>query len=479
MDDVIGRKEEKALLKKIELSGEPELLAVYGRRRIGKTYLIRNGFSKGLAFEFSGTHNATLNQELENFSVALTNASGGLQLAKPASWIHAFQMLIQYLTPLINKKRKVIFFDEFPWINTPRSGFLPAFENFWNSWASKKENLVVVICGSAASWMIKKVINNRGGLHNRVTRRIRLLPFTVAETAEYLKARKVKLDKYQILQLYMAIGGIPQYLKEIEPGHSAAQVIDKLCFTKDGLLNDEFKNLYYSLFDSAENHMDIIRALAHKGKGLTRTEIIEACKFTSGGYTTQLLDELKESGFITAYVPLGKTSKDSIYKLTDEYSLFYIKFMENSRAIGQGTWQMFSNGTSWKSWCGIAYESICMKHIDQIKDAIGIKNIYSEVSIWRYQPKTDDEQGAQIDMLIDRADKCINLCEIKFATDSFEITRTYSKELDNKVKVFQAQTKTKKLLFMTMITTYGLKNEKSYPGLIQRQITMDVLFNTP
>jgi AAA+ ATPase superfamily predicted ATPase len=478
MEDVIGRTEEKELIKRIESSGEPELLAVYGRRRIGKTFLIRNGFSRGLAFEFSGTHNAALSQELESFSLALTNASGGIQLARPNGWIQAFQMLIQYLTPLIKKERKVIFFDEFPWINSPRSGFLPAFENFWNSWASKEKNLVVVICGSAASWMIKKVINNRGGLHNRVTRRIRLLPFTVAETSEYLKARKVKLDKYQILQIYMAMGGIPQYLKEIEPGYSAAQVIDKLCFTKDGLLNDEFKNLYYSLFDSAENHIDIIRALAQKGKGLTRSEIIETCKLTSGGYTTQLLDELKESGFITPYIPFGKTSKDSIYKLTDEYSLFYIKFIENSRARGQGTWLMFSTGASWKSWSGIAYESICMKHIDQIKNAIGIKNVYSEVSVWRHQPKSANEQGAQIDVLIDRADRCINICEMKFASDIFEVTKAYAKELDNKLKIFQAQTKTKKSLFITLVTTYGVKNIDNYPGLIQQQITMDVLFES-
>jgi uncharacterized protein len=478
MENVIGRTEEKAHIKRIENSREPELLAVYGRRRIGKTFLIRNGFSHGLAFEFSGTHNATLHQELESFSLALTNASGGIQLATPASWIQAFQMLIQYLTPVVKKERQIVFFDEFPWINTPRSGFLPAFENFWNSWASKEKNLVVVICGSAASWMIKKVINNRGGLHNRVTRRIRLLPFTVAETAEYLKARKIKLDKYQILQIYMAMGGIPQYLKEIEPGDSSAQAIDKICFTKDGLLHDEFKNLYYSLFDSAENHIDIIRALAHKGKGLTRNEIIEICKLTSGGYTTQLLNELTESGFITPYIPFGKTSKDSIYKLTDEYSLFYIKFIENSRARGQGTWLMFSTGTSWKSWSGIAYESICMKHIDQIKDAIGIKNVYSEVSVWRYQPKSANEQGTQIDMLIDRADRCINICEMKFASDTFELTKSYSRELDNKLKIFQAQTKTKKSLFMTIVTTYGVKNIESYPGLIQQQITMDVLFES-
>ncbi|MEO6632994.1 MAG: ATP-binding protein, partial [Mucilaginibacter sp.] len=269
-----------------------------------------------------------------------------------------------------------------------------------------------------------------------------------------------------------------QYLKEIEPGHSAAQVIDKLCFTKDGLLNDEFKNLYYSLFDSAENHIEIIRALAQKGKGLTRTEIIETCKLTSGGYTTQLLDELKESGFITPYIPFGKTSKDSIYKLTDEYSLFYIRFMENTRAIGPGTWQMFSTNASWKSWSGIAFESICMKHIDQIKNAIGIKNVYSEVSAWRHQPKAGNEQGTQIDILINRADKCINICEIKFASDAFEVTKSYAKELDSKLKIFQAQTKTKKALFITMVTTYGIKNQNSYPGLIQNEIAMDVLFDS-
>lgn len=477
MEHLIGRKEEKALIHKIEHSGDAELVAVYGRRRVGKTFLIRNGFKRELTFEFSGIHHATLDQQLESFSIALTRATGGMPLAKPASWIQAFQLLIQYLSPLTKKDRRIIFFDEFPWINTSRSGFLPAFENFWNSWASTEKNLVVVICGSAASWMIKRVINNRGGLHNRVTRRIRLLPFTVGETAEYLRTRKVKLDKYQILQVYMAMGGIPQYLKEIEPGESAAQIIDKLCFTKDGLLNDEFKNLYHSLFDSAENHIDIIRALAKKGKGLSRGEIITISKLTSGGYVTQLLEELTESGFITPYVPFGKTSKDTIYKLTDEYSRFYIKFIEGSKSLGAGTWLNFSNGISWKSWSGNAFESICMKHIPQIKKALELENIHTEVSVWRHQPKTKEDQGAQIDLLIDRNDMCINLCEIKFSTTSFELTKAYEKELKTKLAVFQEQTQTKKSLFLTMITTYGVKNIKSYPGLVQKEVNMDVLFD--
>lgn len=476
MEQIVGRTQERSFLQKIEKSGEAELIAVFGRRRVGKTYLIRNGFSKGLSFEFSGIHHATLNQQLENFSLALTHTVGGLPVAKPASWLKAFEMLKQLLDPLVAKKRTIVFFDEFPWIDTPRSGFLSAFENFWNSWASQKKNLIVIICGSAASWMIKKVINNRGGLHNRVTRRIRLLPFTIGETSAYLRQRKIKLDQYQLLQLYMVMGGIPQYLKEIEPGDSAAQTIDRLCFTKDGLLIDEFKNLYHSLFDSAQNHIDIVRSLAKKGKGMTRTELIDVCNLTSGGYATQLLNELVESGFISSYVPFGKASKDALFKLTDEYSLFYLKFIEGSKAMGPGTWLRFITGNSWKSWSGNAFESICMKHVAQIKKAIGIQDVYAEVSVWRYQPKNKTEKGAQIDLLIDRNDSCINVCEIKFSAYPFEISKAYATELGSKLSVFQEETKTRKTLFLTMLTTYGLKNSRSHPGLVQKELTMDALF---
>lgn len=475
MEIIIGREVEKELLLKIEQSGEPELVAVYGRRRVGKTFLILNAFEKQLAFEFSGIHNATLDQQLENFIEALSNASGSLPLGKPTSWIQAFKLLTNYLTPIITKQRKIVFFDEFPWINTPRSGFMQAFENFWNVWASRQKNLVVVICGSAASWMIQKVINNRGGLHNRVTRRIRLLPFTIGETEAFLKSRKINLDKYQILQLYMVMGGIPQYLKEIEKGESAIQTIDRICFTKDGLLYDEFKNLYHSLFDDAGHHIDVIRTLARKGKGLTRGEIIETCKLTSGGGTTQLLDELSESGFITPYIPFDRTAKDSIYKLTDEYSLFYVKFLESNKLKGPGEWIKFSTGSSWKSWSGIAFESVCMKHERQLKKALGIENVHTETSIWRYRPQKD-EQGTQIDLLIDRKDLCINICEMKFSVSDFEITKSYAKELESKLKIFRDNTQTRKTLFLTMVTTHGVKNTRNYVGLIQNEITMEALF---
>jgi len=474
MEKVVGRNIEKALLQEIVESGDAELIAVYGRRRVGKTFLIRNSFEKQLLFEFSGIHNASLDQQLKNFGQALSKAAK-LSLAEPGTWMQAFDMLTDYLTPLIKRQRKVIFFDEFPWIHTPRSGFLQAFENFWNTWASRQKNLVVVICGSAAAWMIQKVINNRGGLHNRVTRRIRLLPFTIGETATFLKERAINLDPYQVLQLYMVMGGIPHYLKEVRIGVSAIGAIDRICFTKDGLLYSEFKNLFHSLFDQAEDHIKVIKALARKGAGLNRNEIIDICKLKSGGGTTQLLEELTESGFITSYIPFDRTAKDNIYKLSDEYSHFYLKFIEGSKFHGRGTWVRFSTGSSWKSWSGFAFESVCMKHILQLKKALGIEGVHTEASMWRYRPQKG-EQGAQIDLLIDRQDLCINICEMKFSINEYEVTKSYAKELETKLKVFRSQTATKKTLFLTMITTHGVRNLQSYPGLIQSEITMDKLF---
>lgn len=475
MEHVIGRDEEKIILQKALLSDEAELVAIYGRRRVGKTFLIRNVYEKQIIFEFSGVHNATLSDQLANFAQALTRSMKSLPVETPVDWGRAFSMLESYVAPLIKKQKRVLFFDEFPWIQTPRSGFMQSFENFWNMWASRQKNLVVVICGSAASWMIQKVINNRGGLHNRVTKRIRLLPFTLSETEAYLNSRKVKLDQYQLLQLYMAMGGVPLYLKEVNIGESTAQVLDRTCFKMSGLLHNEFKTLFHSLFKDAVLHMNVIRALAAKPKGLTRNEIIEVCSLTSGGGATQLLEELSESGLITPYVPFEKTSRDSIYKLTDEYSLFYIKFIENSKSRGSGTWLRLSESTSWKSWSGLAFESICLKHNQQIKNAIGIADVYTEVSPWRYSAKKK-EDGTQIDLLFDRKDNCINLCEIKFSLSEFVIDKKYAASLEQKEKIFRQRTKTRKTLFLTLITTYGARKNDNYVNLIQKEITMEALF---
>lgn len=477
MEKLIGRIPEKRMLETALSSTEAELIAIYGRRRVGKTFLIKSVCKDRLLFEFSGVHEASLASQLQNFSFALQAASGdALPVAVPPNWITAFYTLQKFLVGKLGSRKSVIFFDEFPWAQTQKSGFLNAFGHFWNNWAAEQDNLVVVICGSAASWMIKNIVKNRGGLHNRLTRRIRLLPFNLQETEAYLKARRINLDQYQVLQLYMAMGGIPQYLKAVEPGESVSQAIDRLYFARNGALREEFSSLYPSLFNNPENHIAIIKALATKLSGLTRTEVIEQASLSSGGTATTLLEELEESGFITAYIPFGKKTKESLYKLSDEYSLFYLKFVENSRARGEGTWLKLAKTPSWKSWSGFAFESICLKHLQQVKNALGIRDVYTEESPWRYKP-AKEEQGAQIDLLFDRQDHCINICEIKFASAEFTIDKAYAALLKRKQDVFVERTKTRKTLFLTFITTYGVQKNEHYWSLVQKEVTMDALFH--
>ncbi|MHA4809714.1 AAA family ATPase [Flavitalea flava] len=476
MENLVGRIQEKKILENALESPGAELIAIYGRRRVGKTFLIRSVYEKHLVFEFTGVHEAKMKEQLEGFGLALKKAMNSpADLATPPSWAAAFHLLENFLTPLVKEKKTVIFFDEFPWIHTQKSNFLTAFDHFWNSWASRHSNLAVVICGSAASWMIRNIVNSRGGLHNRVTIRMRLLPFSLSETKAYLRSRSIELDHYQILQLYMTMGGIPQYLRVALPGESAMQVIDRIFFTRQGPFKDEFSNLYEALFDNPAHHVAVIRVLADMGKGMTRKEIIDVTELSSGGTATKILTELEESGFIMTYIPFEKISKELVYRLTDEYSLFYLRFIEKGRAKGAGTWLRLSEGAAWTSWSGYAFEAICLKHIPEIKEALGISNIYTEESTWRYVPGKG-LPGAQIDLLLDRKDHCINICEIKFFNKNFNLSKRYAEELKQKQAVFLEKTKTRKTLFLTMITTYGVTKNPYFKGLIQGEVTMDELF---
>jgi uncharacterized protein len=478
MQTFIGRTAELQVFSEALTSQGAELIAVFGRRRVGKTFLIRHAYAKQIIFEFSGIQATKAVHQLERFRLALAKAFALENLPTPfPSWLHAFSLFADLLEQSMkaSKKKKVVFLDEFPWMDTPRSGFLAAFDHFWNSWATKQSNLVIVICGSAASWMIQNIVRNKGGLHNRLTRRIRLAPFNLKETEAFLQSQRIQLKRYQILQLYMMMGGIPHYLKELRCGESVEQTIDRLFFAQDGLLREEFGNLYAALFDQPTRHLGVVRALADKPSGMTRNQLIETCDFASGGSTTKMLDELVESGFVQQYFPFGKTTKEVIFKLSDEYSIFYLKFIENSKALGEGAWLNQSKNPAYRVWCGLAFENTCLKHVAQIKKGLGISGIYTEPSIWRAEGK-NDEKGAQIDLLLDRADNSINLIEIKFSTSEFVIDKKYAAELENKQRVFADKTATHKNLFLTMLTCYGVKKNDYFYNTIQKELTMDVLF---
>ena len=472
---LIGREKEAATLQSLLVSAEAELVSVIGRRRVGKTFLVQSVYAGRIAFEITGIQHASNREQLENFSIALgLYAKPALPLRRPETWLEAFSLLILYLENTATAEKRVVFFDEMPWLAAHRSGFLNAFGFFWNSWAVKN-NIVVVICGSAASWMIQKVVHNKGGLYNRITKRIHLLPFSLPETERYLQKKGLNLNRYQIAELYMAMGGIPHYLKEIQKGESVAQNIDRICFDPGGALYDEFKQLYPSLFDHSEHHIAVVRALSSKWMGLTRGDIIHLTGLTNGGGLTKILEELDYSGFITKYQPFGRVKRETLFRLTDEYSLFYLRFIETLRKEGAGIWQSFQQTPTYRTWSGYAFESICLKHLPQIKKALGIAGVFSTASSF-YHKGAEGMEGCQIDLLIDRDDRVINLCEIKWAAAEFILTKSYTAELRRKMTLFKHYSNTKKQVFLTFLTTFGLvKNEHSL-GLVDTELSLDSLF---
>ena len=449
-------------------NNKSELIAVYGRRRVGKTFLIREFYSNHIVFDVTGLLGGNMKDQLQNFSKEILKRT---QKTVPIinSWFEMFTELEKYLDYKNDKKKKVLFIDELPWIATAKSKFLTAFENFWNNYCTKRDDLVVVICGSAASFMVQKIIKNKGGLHNRVSRKIRLLPFNLYETKSFLKSRGINYNNYDTLQVYMAIGGVPHYLDKLQKGLSVSQNIDGLCFSKDGILNDEFKQLYASLFDDSEKHMKIIKSLAASNKGLPRKELIISSGITSGGDFSVKLEELLESGFVSEYAYYKNKKQLTLYRLSDEYSKFYLEFIEKNKNGGDGTWLKLSNTQSYKTWSGFAFETVCLKHVNQIKKALKIEAIYSTNHSWF-------NENAQIDLLIDRADNIINLCKMKFYNAAVTIDKKMYLNLKNKIAELITEIETKKNVYLTMITTYGVKENEYSIELVQNNISMDCLF---
>lgn len=474
---IIGRQPEIKILAKLLKSPKAELLAIYGRRRVGKTFLINNYYKDTLIFSCTGQYKGKTQEQLFNFTEKLNQWFKDVRIKiPPKTWQEAFILLKDCLEHQGKKRKRAIFFDELPWLDNHKSGFLSSFSYFWNSYAAEQPNLIVVICGSAASWMIDKIVNDKGGLHNRITQKIRLLPFSLAETKDFLISKNIKIDNYQVLQLYMAIGGIPTYLDAVERGKSAAQNIEEMCFIRNGALTDEFENLYTSLYNNPEHHIQVVRSLAAKNKGLTRSEILENANLLTGGTISSVINELTESGFIEKIYPFANKEKDSLYRLSDEFSLFYFKFMRNQKGYERGQWLSKQQSPNYISWCGYAFESICLKHVTQIKTALKIGGVSSGASSW-IKAGSENDKGAQIDLIIDRADNSINICEIKFSTSPYMITKKYSGEIENKLESFLNSTKTKKSLFLTFITTYGVSDNAHKEQLVDFEITMDALFH--
>lgn len=470
MTKIVGRINEQEILREAYKSDKSELIALYGRRRVGKTYLIREFFKNQLIFEYTGLYHGSMSDQLKSFNKAISKSSKKTKKEEPRTWLEGFTKLEKYLNNFKNKKKKVIFIDEFPWIATAKSKFLMAFENFWNTYCTKRNDIIVVICGSAASYMVRKIIRNKGGLHNRITRKIRLLPFNLRETEQFLIKQGMRYTRYDLIQLYSVLGGVPHYLEKLSKALSISQNVDQLCFSKDGVLKDEFNQLFASLFDNSDRHKKIIKTLSKSHKGITRNDLITQMKVSSSGDLTLKLEELIESGFVTEYYYFQNKKQLSLYRLSDEYSRFYMKFLDGQSQSGKGTWQKLSTSHSYKSWSGFAFETICLKHVQQIKQALRIDAIYSTHSSWF-------NANAQIDLLIDRSDNVMNICEFKFHNGPFTLDKRTHSGLLNKISELRASTKTRKNIFITLITTFGINENQYSKEIVNNALSIDSLFS--
>lgn len=479
MAEIIGRYVEKERLKKILNSNRPEFVAVYGRRRVGKTFLVNEYCKDKIVFRHTGLSpyddkkKVTTKDQLQNFYYSLK--SYGMEESKqPESWLEAFFMLRTFLENRIRDARSVVFIDELPWMDTHGSKFLTALESFWNGWGNSQDNLCLIVCGSATSWMLDHLINNKGGLYNRLTDEIKLSPFRLKECEDFYHSRGIKMSRYNILQSYMVMGGIPYYMNLCIPKLSLAQNIDKLFFEDKAQLGDEFDRLFHSVFDNAEKCMQIIRILGKRHAGYTREELIRQSGMCSNGDFTHLLKSLESSDIIVRYVPFGRSKREVQYKLADNFCWFWLHFKEQKQITARDYWTRHLDEGELTSWRGVAFEEVCFNHIPQIKSALGVLNVLSEESTL-ILPGDEEQKGIQIDMLISRSDNVINLCEMKYSKAPFEIDKAYESQL----RYRQSQMEKKyprKTIHLTMISTYGIV-ENSYAETVQSVVTMDDLFS--
>lgn len=470
---LIGRKEEIVQLKRAYDSEYSEFVAVYGRRRVGKTFLVRETFKNQFAFQYTGALNVSNKEQLNEFYQSLLTQGLSSQSSAPKTWFEAFQLL-EYLIQASSQKKKIIFLDELPWMDSPNSKFVAAFEHFWNGWASAREDVLLIVCGSATSWIINKIFRNKGGLYNRVTYRLKIKQFSLAECEEYAKAYGLPQNRNMILEGYMVMGGIPYYWSKLDPAKSMARNINDLFLKENGVLRDEFNFIYASIFNRPEKYLKVVEALAGKKSGLTREEIIKKSKLDNNGQLSSILDELIECDFVRKYCHTDKKLRDALYQLVDCYTLFYYQFVKKAYNVDEEYWDKLLGTPTYNTWCGLAFERVCLLHSRQIKAALGISGIMANIYSWHVKGN-EEYPGVQIDLLIDRSDNVINVCEMKYAPNGYSMTAQTLESINTKMVVLQRYMPARKFVSAVLITSNGVIRNK-YSDDIRQFVTSDQLF---
>ena len=477
---IIGRKKEQEDLLTLYRSKKSEFAAIYGRRRVGKTFLVNSVFGEQFAFKhtglssYDGSDKITMADQLHAFHYSLLRYGKEEGTPAPKNWLEAFYQLEKLLTAKSDGKKQVIFIDELPWMDTPKSKFISAFESFYNGWASARDDIFLIICGSSSSWIIKNIVNNKGGLYNRLTCQIKLLPFTLKETEDFFRFKNVEMERYDIVRAYMAFGGIPYYLGYVKPGLSIEQSIDEAVFREKAPLRGEFKRLFNTLFAHSDKYVKIVKVLSGRNYGFTRAEIAQKTGISAGGGLTDCLEKLDEADFVEAYRPVLSATREEYYRLKDCFCIFWLRFVDGKSNIDNHFWQNNSAAKKIAVWQGIAFEQICMSHLDSIRRALGINGIDTTASSLVISSEKPGE-GAQIDLVIKRGDGHVNLCEMKFYSSEVAVDQKENLKLRNRKDAFRQRYKVKGTVFLTLVTTFGLKYG-AYSGIYSNVLTLEDLF---
>jgi len=468
---IVAREQEQLELQRLAESVKPEFIIVHGRRRVGKTFLIRQFYHDNFCFVVTGKAKTDMSGQMELFRAAVREySSKSYRTIK--NWSDAFEVLRTIIEDSTIKGKKAVFLDEMPWLATNKSGFLNALEHFWNSWGSNQEQLLLIVCGSATSWMTDKILDDTGGLHNRITGSIHVKPFTLGECEQFYRESGVVLSRYQMVENYMIFGGIPYYLSLMRSNLDFTKNVDTLCFVEGAVLKNEFSNLYASLFKHSENHVAVVKALSSKASGLTRSEVIAVTGAANGGRLTKTLQDLLRSGFLRKYRAYGKVERDAVYQLVDPFTLFYLRFMEGAAYQDNSFWSNYASTPSHSAWTGYSFEMVALHHIDQIRGALGTKGVLTEFYTWRGEMEGD---RAQVDLVMDRRDGIVDLCEMKYTVDDYTLDRATERNLARKCSIFSQATHTRKAVRLVLVTTYGLRRNE-YSAVFSNVVNMDDLF---
>lgn len=479
---VIGRAKEKAELKTVLESKKSEFLGIYGRRRIGKTFLIREYFKnmKGVQFlSFQGQKDVDTKTQIDTFYHELEKQFKiNYQLKRARDWqgaFHDFDKFIEKHT-LENKKDVIVLFlDELPWFCNSKAGFLPALDYYWNQRWSANAKMKLIVCGSAASWMIKNVVNAKGGLHNRLTKKMYIAPFQFVEVKEFSKTNKLNFTDTQLLQIYMVLGGVPFYWSLLKKTTPISKQIDDLLFGKNAILKNELQNIFRSLFDNSELHLRIVKILSAAKSGIERNTLLNKCQIKSGGQASQYLDNLIHSGFIESFHLFGNKKKLTLFRLIDSFSYFDSYWSKQSLGL-VAFWQNKIQTPKLNTWAGYAFENFCLQHINQIIKALEIDRQVEAIHSWHSidQNKKGDieEKGAQIDLIIERMDGVLHVIEIKYSQNEFVLKKEDAKNILNKVDRFKEKTQYRGQIKINLVTPIGLKKGLWNDEVFDKTITL-------